>query len=68
MYKEGVKGNYEPLDLVPRAGPGENGRGVHLEQDEIAAGQASVSEYGFNQVASKKISMGRRIKDTRQPE
>jgi hypothetical protein len=55
--------------LEPRSGPGENGAGVILtDPEEVNAGRRSVSEYGFNQVASAKISMDRRIKDTRNPE
>lgn len=68
MFHEGIKGNYEPV-LEPRSGPGENGLGVILnDPKEIAAGRRSVAEYGFNQVASAKISMNRRIKDTRMPQ
>ena len=39
--------------------------GVNLNVNEISAGKISVGTYGFNMVASKKISMDRRIMDTR---
>lgn len=60
-------GNYEPV-LEPRTGPGEGGVPVILSADEKAAGEATVREFGFNMVASEKISLDRRIKDTRPDE
>ena len=68
VFKEGVIGNYEPKNLEPRSGPGEGGVGVNLAPNEVPAGEASVREYGFNMVASGKISLDRRIKDTRPQE
>jgi len=65
VFKQGVIGNYEPVNLEPRSGPGEDGEGVSLSDDEKAAGEQSVREFGFNMVASDKISLDRRIKDTR---
>lgn len=64
VFHKGKLGNYEPI-LKPRSGPGENGEGVELRGDEIEAGKKSVREYGFNMVASEKISMDRRVMDTR---
>ena len=57
-------GNYEER-LKYRTGPGENGEGVSLSSTEVSKGEKSVAEYGFNMVASGKISLDRRIKDTR---
>jgi len=68
VYKDGVLGNYEPKNVEPRSGPGENGEPVHLSNNEKAAGDQSVREYGFNMVVSDKISLDRRIKDTRPQE
>ena len=65
VFKQGVIGNYEPVNLEPRSGPGEGGDGVSLSNNEKAAGEQSVREYGFNMVVSDKISLDRRIKDTR---
>jgi len=68
VFKQGKLGNYEPRNLEPRTGPGENGEGVALGAKEKVAGLKSVREYGFNMVASGKISLDRRIKDTRHSE
>ncbi len=68
VFKEGILGNYEPRDLEPRSGPGEGGVPVHLEPSEKAEADRSVREFGFNMVASDKISLDRRIKDTRPAE
>ena len=68
MFKPGVLGNYEPVDLPPRSGPGEDGVAVILDPSEKAAADASIREFGFNMVASDKISLDRRVKDTRNPE
>lgn len=59
-------GNYEPTNVVKASGPGEDGEGVQLNGDEEKKrGEESVAEYGFNQVASEKISLDRRARDTR---
>ncbi len=68
VFTYGKLGNYEPRNLEPRSGPGEDGAGVTLNSKERVAGLKSVREYGFNMVASGKISLDRRIKDTRHPE
>ncbi len=67
VFKDGVIGNYEPV-LEPRSGPGENGEGVTLDQSEKQKAQKLIGEFGFNMVASDKISLDRRIKDTRPAE
>lgn len=67
VFKEGVLGNYEPI-LEPRSGPGEGGVGVNLGPEEKSAADRTVREFGFNMVASDKISLDRRIKDTRPAE
>jgi len=41
---------------------------VILSADEEEEAQRTISRYGFNMVASDKISMDRRIKDTRPEE
>ena len=63
----GVLGNYEPK-IFPSTGPGENGSEVILEQNEKDKAQRLINEFGFNMVASDKISLDRRIKDTRPAE
>ncbi len=68
MFTEGKFGNYEPVNEPVRTGPGEGGVGVVLDPSEKVAGERSVAEYGFNMVASDKISMDRRIRDTRPQE
>lgn len=67
VFKSGINGNYEP-NLEPRSGPGEGGVPVHLSPSEKDAADRSVREFGFNMVASDKISLDRRIKDTRPSE
>lgn len=68
VFKDGVLGNYEIANPEPRSGPGENGEGVSLAASDKAEGDRSVREFGFNMVASDKISLDRRIKDTRPAE
>lgn len=68
FHSDGKLGNYEPTNLESRSGPGENGQGVILNKAEKPQGLKTVREYGFNMVASGKISMDRRIKDTRHKE
>jgi hypothetical protein len=66
VMKKGVLGNYEPLNLVKVPGPGENGEGVQLQgEEEKKLGEKSVGDYGFNEVASEKISLDRHARDTR---
>jgi hypothetical protein len=62
---KGILGNYETKNLVKSSGPGEDGEGVQLQGEDIKLGEQSVSEYGFNEVASEKISLDRRARDTR---
>ncbi len=64
---KGVLGNYEPK-LLPRAGPGENGAEVTLQPNDKSLANRLIAEFGFNMVASDKISLDRRIKDTRPSE
>lgn len=84
-------GNYEPKFLLPRKGPGEEGKiilfkvnnsimslfssidkkkgePVILTAAEESAAEQTIAHYGFNMVASDKISLDRRIKDTRPAE
>jgi hypothetical protein len=65
VMTKGVLGNYEPKNPVKSPGPGEDGEGVQLKGDEVKLGQKSVAEFGFNEVASEKISLDRRARDTR---
>jgi hypothetical protein len=65
VMTNGELGNYEPKDVIKSSGPGEDGEGVQLYGDDIKKGQESVSDYGFNEVASEKISLDRRARDTR---
>jgi polypeptide N-acetylgalactosaminyltransferase len=66
VMTKGVLGNYEIKNLVKSSGPGEDGEGVQLQgEEEKKLGEQSVAEYGFNEVASEKISLDRRARDTR---
>ncbi|CAF1511272.1 unnamed protein product [Adineta ricciae] len=69
VMRSGILGNYEPKDAGKVSGPGENGEGVRLtDEKEKALGDKSVAEYGFNEVASEKISLNRHARDTRPDE
>lgn len=62
----GVLGNYEPKNIVKVSGPGEYGAGVQIQDEaERKRGEKSVADYGFNEVASEKISLDRHARDTR---
>ncbi|XP_077997359.1 N-acetylgalactosaminyltransferase 7-like isoform X2 [Glandiceps talaboti] len=63
MRKE--KGNFEPLDILERSGPGEYGVPVNLERGEQSLYDQSVKEYGFNMVISDRISLDRAVPDIR---
>jgi hypothetical protein len=66
VMTKGVLGNYELKNPVKSSGPGEDGEGVQLQgEEEKKLGEQSVAEYGFNEVASEKISLDRRARDTR---
>jgi hypothetical protein len=66
VMTKGVLGNYEEKNLVKSSGPGQDGEGIQLQgEDERKLGEQSVAEYGFNEVASEKISLDRRARDTR---
>lgn len=68
IFKEGVIGNYEEINPEKRDGPGEGGVGVNTEPEARGRADATVREFGFNMYASDKISLDRRIKDTRPAE
>ena len=65
VMTKGILGNYEVKNPVKKPGPGEGGEGVQLEGPDVARGKESVAEYGFNEVASEKISLDRTARDTR---
>ena len=66
VMTKGVLGNYEPKNLKLSSDPGEGGAGVVLVGDEEKKlGEQSVADYGFNEVASEKISLDRHARDTR---
>lgn len=68
VFKDGVIGNYEEVNPEVRTGPGEGGVGVETEANMKGTADATVREFGFNMYASDKISLDRRIKDTRPAE
>ena len=66
VMTRGVLGNYEPKQLDQINSPGEGGVGILLTGDEEKKkGDDSVAAYGFNEVASDKISLDRHARDTR---
>ena len=66
VMTKGVLGNYEPKQIDRIDTPGEGGVGVVLTGDEEKKkGDDSVAAYGFNEVASEKISLDRHARDTR---
>ena len=68
VFKDGVLGNYEEVNPERRSGPGEGGVAVQTEPEARGRADATVREFGFNMYASDKISLDRRIKDTRPAE
>ncbi|XP_055328449.1 N-acetylgalactosaminyltransferase 7-like [Paramacrobiotus metropolitanus] len=66
-FKDGTVGSYEVV-AKPRQGAGELGVAVHLTPEEQRAAKKTHHEYGFNEVASEKISLDRSIPDTRPKE
>ncbi|GAB1602272.1 N-acetylgalactosaminyltransferase 7-like [Argonauta hians] len=68
VLKRGYLGNFEPVEVKPSSLPGENGEPVYTSMTEKSEADASVHEYGFNMVASNKISLTRTIPDTRMNE
>jgi polypeptide N-acetylgalactosaminyltransferase len=67
VLRSGVLGNFEPV-IHRGSGPGEGGDAVYVSMSEKDAAERSVREFGFNMVASDKISMNRTIPDTRMEE
>ena len=65
VMTKGIPGNYELKNHIQSSGPGEGGEGVQLQGNDVQLGKDSVAEYGFNEVASEKISLDRRARDTR---
>ncbi|CAI9741530.1 Hypothetical predicted protein [Octopus vulgaris] len=65
VFKQGVLGNYEPQEAKHSSLPGENGEPVYTSMSEKAQADSSIHEFGFNLVASDKISLERTIPDTR---
>lgn len=61
-------GNFEPRNVKPREGPGENGEAHILRQDQQNDADQSESEYGMNIACSDEISLDRAVPDTRLPE
>jgi hypothetical protein len=68
VFKEETIGNYEPTNLEERTGVGEGGVPVQADPSEKSKADQTVREFGFNMVVSDKISLDRRIKDTRPDE
>lgn len=61
-------GNYEPTNTERRQGPGEYGQPVVLDKSLDGAVQSSIAEFGFNIVASDKVSLDRQPDDLRKQE
>ncbi|XP_043499793.1 N-acetylgalactosaminyltransferase 7 isoform X2 [Polistes fuscatus] len=61
-------GNFEPRNVQPKVGPGEDGKAHILRDDQQNDVQQSESDYGMNMVCSDEISLDRSIPDTRPPE
>ncbi|XP_048506338.1 N-acetylgalactosaminyltransferase 7 isoform X2 [Athalia rosae] len=61
-------GNFEPRNVVPRIGPGEEGKAHILREDQQNDVQQSESDYGMNMVCSNEISLDRSVHDTRPAE
>lgn len=64
IYFAGL-GNFEPKDVKPRSGPGENGEAYTLPPEKKNVADASEMEYGMNIACSDEISMHRSVRDTR---
>ncbi|XP_043482373.1 N-acetylgalactosaminyltransferase 7 [Leptopilina heterotoma] len=61
-------GNFEPTNVKPRTGPGEDGKPHILREDQQNDVQQSEAEYGMNMVCSDEISPDRSIPDSRPDE
>ncbi|XP_064600145.1 N-acetylgalactosaminyltransferase 7-like [Liolophura sinensis] len=68
VFKTGVLGKYELREVKKGSGPGENGEPVYTTMEEKAAADKSIRDYGFNMVASDKVSLDRVVPDTRMEE
>lgn len=60
-------GNYEKM-FPKRSGVGEYGKAVYTTAEEKSAVDASIKEFGFNLIASDKVSLDRLPKDLRHEE
>lgn len=58
-------GNFEPVDVPERSGPGEHGLAHTVADAKQNAATESEMEYGMNIACSDEISLDRAIKDTR---
>eukprot|EP00057_Strongylocentrotus_purpuratus_P030281 XP_781199.3 PREDICTED: N-acetylgalactosaminyltransferase 7 [Strongylocentrotus purpuratus] len=65
VFRDGVRGDYEPVNLPVREGPGEGGAAVRTQPSEKAKVDRLIQEYGFNQYVSDQISLDRNIADLR---
>lgn len=54
--------------MVPRTGPGEEGKAHILRDDQQNDAQQSESDYGMNMLCSDEISLDRSVHDTRPEE
>lgn len=68
VFKSGELGNYEVGPVEGRSGAGEMGKAVHLTPEEKQRSQRWQREFGFNMIASDKVSLTRNIPDTRPDE
>lgn len=73
IHQSSRLGNYEPKEILTRnrrTGPGEYGEEVKLPEDDHTKQkvQSTISEYGFNIIASEMVSMDRAPADLRHEE
>ncbi|XP_014670029.1 PREDICTED: N-acetylgalactosaminyltransferase 7-like [Priapulus caudatus] len=67
VLKPGILGNYEPPPVHREPSPGDGGTAVKTDMSSAEV-RNGIRQYGFNMVASDKISLNRTVPDTRMDE